>query len=266
MPERLKWILQLACLALAGLVVYQLIQAGVGLNPLDGLTIPDLPSLPREAAARSGPGGIDGAPSMPSPDNGIHISAKVTNGNAAPLAIATNAPLSNAVATLATNTVEAQKPAGTNASAPAAVAAVNTAGHAAPAPPGDAAAAAFALAAGGHVGGHHGPGASRAAALPPAIQARVDRITESEILGPFMRPAPMALMGIAGQFVFLRAPSGQTGLVKEGDELGGVKLLRIGINRVLVEDQGQKKELMIFNGYGGESLLPKEDTSHGTNN
>ena len=71
-----------------------------------------------------------------------------------------------------------------------------------------------------------------------------------------MRPLPMALLGIAGDVAFLRTASGQTGLEKEGDSLGDLKLLRIGINRVLVEQDGQKKELMIFSGYGGESLLP----------
>lgn len=68
----------------------------------------------------------------------------------------------------------------------------------------------------------------------------------------------MALLGIAGNDALFRAPSGQTGLLKEGDELGGVKMLRIGTNRVLVEHEGQKKELMIFSGFGGETLLPKE--------
>jgi hypothetical protein len=101
-------------------------------------------------------------------------------------------------------------------------------------------------------------GRAPAPELPPEIKARVDRIYESEILGQVMRPLPMALMGIAGNSAFLRSPGGQTGLVKEGDSLGEIKLLRIGINRVLVEQDGQKKELMIFEGYGGESLLPKE--------
>jgi len=68
---------------------------------------------------------------------------------------------------------------------------------------------------------------------------------------------PMALLGIAGDVAFLRAANGQTGLVKEGDSLGPLKLIRIGINRVLVEEDGQQKELTIFSGYGGESLLPK---------
>ena len=48
----------------------------------------------------------------------------------------------------------------------------------------------------------------------------------------------MALLGIAGKDVFLRAPNGQTGLIREGEELGGVKLLRIGMNRVLIEQDG----------------------------
>ena len=94
--------------------------------------------------------------------------------------------------------------------------------------------------------------------LAPPILARVDKVTDSEILGPVMRPLPMALLGIAGNVAFLRSPSGQTGLVKEGDELSGLKLLRIGTNRVLIEQDGQQKELTIFAGYGGESLLPQQ--------
>jgi hypothetical protein len=97
----------------------------------------------------------------------------------------------------------------------------------------------------------------KAPSLPPEIQARVDRVTESEILGPVNHPMPMALLGIAGKVAFLRSPSGQTGLVKEGDDLGEIKLVRIGVNRVLVEQDGQKKELMIFSGFGGETLVPK---------
>jgi hypothetical protein len=113
--------------------------------------------------------------------------------------------------------------------------------------------------------GSSGPHFGRSAAamnLPPPIQARVDRIKESEILGPFIRPLPLALLGIADDDAFLRSPDGQTGLVKEGGELGGIKLLRIGINRVLVEQDGEKKELTLFDGFGSESLMPKEsDTS-----
>ncbi len=104
-------------------------------------------------------------------------------------------------------------------------------------------------------GGPSGP--IKPKALPPAIQARVDRIVESELLGPVMRPRPMALLGIAGDLAILRSPSGQTGLIKVGDKLGELKLLEIGINRVLVEQDGEKKELTMFSGYGSESLLPK---------
>jgi hypothetical protein len=100
-------------------------------------------------------------------------------------------------------------------------------------------------------------GGMKDSTLPPAIQARVERITQSEILGPVMRPLPMALLGIAGKDAFIRAPSGQTGLLREGEELGGVKLLQIGTNRVLIELEGQTKELSVFSGFGSETLLPK---------
>ena len=94
--------------------------------------------------------------------------------------------------------------------------------------------------------------------LPPAISARIERVTQSEILGSIIRPLPMALLGIAGQDAFLRAPNGQTGLLKEGGELAGVKLLRIGTNRVLIEHEGEQKELSVFSGFGSETLLPKQ--------
>jgi hypothetical protein len=90
--------------------------------------------------------------------------------------------------------------------------------------------------------------------LPAEIQSRIDRVIESEILAPVMRPLPMALLGIAGNDAFLRTANGQTGLLKEGEELGGVKLVKIGINRVLVEEQGEQKELTIFAGLGGEAI------------
>jgi len=101
------------------------------------------------------------------------------------------------------------------------------------------------------------PGA--APPLAPEIQARVDKIVNSEIFAPVMHPLPMALLGIAGDTAFLRAASGQTGLVKAGDSLGDLKLLQIGTNRVLVEQDGQKKELTMFDGYGSDSLLSKPE-------
>ncbi len=112
-------------------------------------------------------------------------------------------------------------------------------------------------------GGPGGPG--KTAELPPEIKDRVERIVQAEILGQVMRPMPMALLGIAGETAMLRSPEGQTGLVKEGDSLGTLKLLKIGTNRVLVEVKGEKadaepekKELMMFAGLGSESLLPKD--------
>lgn len=95
-------------------------------------------------------------------------------------------------------------------------------------------------------------------ALPANIQAMVDKIKTSQLLAPDMKPPPMALLGIAGKDVFLRAPNGQTGVIREGEELGGVKLLQIGTNRVVVEHEKQQKELTIFSGFGSETLLKKD--------
>lgn len=94
--------------------------------------------------------------------------------------------------------------------------------------------------------------------LPPEVTARVDQVYKSEVFGPIPRPLPMAVMGLIGEDVILRTPTGQEKLMKVGDEAGGVKILEIGINRVLVEQDGQKKELTLHRGYGSESLLSKE--------
>jgi hypothetical protein len=97
--------------------------------------------------------------------------------------------------------------------------------------------------------------------IAPETQSRIDRIVQSEILGVVSaaKPPPMALLGIGGKDAFLRAPNGQTGLLREGDELGGIKLLKIGTNRVLIEQDKQQKELTLFSGFGSDTLLPKKE-------
>lgn len=99
-------------------------------------------------------------------------------------------------------------------------------------------------------------GATKVSLTGP-VQVSVDKIIQSEILGPVVRPPPMALLGIAGKDAMVRGPNGTTGLLRAGGELGGIKLLRIGTNRVLVEHEGQEKELMIFSGFGSETLMSK---------
>lgn len=100
-----------------------------------------------------------------------------------------------------------------------------------------------------------GPRGRRGRNVPPEVQALVDSLIESEVFGEKPKPKPLTLFGIAGSSVFLRTPGGKTGRVKEGEELGEVKVIRIGSNRVLVEHKGEQKELKIFKGLGGDSLL-----------
>jgi len=106
------------------------------------------------------------------------------------------------------------------------------------------------------VRGSASPGSSQP--LPAPVQAQIDRITQSEVLGPVMRPQPMALLGLAGPDAIIRTPDGRTGLLRVGEEFGGIKLLQIGTNRVVIEQDRQRKELMLFSGFGSESLLPRE--------
>jgi hypothetical protein len=94
--------------------------------------------------------------------------------------------------------------------------------------------------------------------LPPVVDARVNAVFKSEIFGPIPRPLPMELQGIIGADAILRGTNGQTKLVSVGEVVGGVKLLKIGINRAIVEVDGKEKELTLHSGYGSESLLTKE--------
>jgi hypothetical protein len=248
MLDRLESISRLLCIGLGVLLFVQLLNAILHGDPLGRATIPDLPTLPASASETS------------------------TNTNSAPVAkaaasVGTNFPSGGETNSSAkTNSVPVVKTAasiGTNSTMVSnAVASVNT--NAAPVggtnAPVKTNAAAIAKTAGPHP---RPPGLMRGkkADLPPVVQKRVDRVVESEILAPFIRPMPMALLGIAGEDAFLRAPDGQTGMVKEGADLGAIKLLRIGTNRVLVEENGEKKELTLFAGMGGESLLSPETNS-----
>ncbi len=279
MLERSLPVLRVICVALAALLLFQVGRLVVGRNPLGHLNIPAVPTLPPDTNAPAGGTGPislaalgSGKTATNTAQPGVQIAGVATNApsgrdsgktgsNAPPFLLVykgTNPPSPIAAIKSTTNSTELRS--GTNetksvARADSARTNLPTTQHAprttqhSGLPP--------EMAAMG-MGPSGRPGATSAPELALPIRARVYGITDSEILGPIMRPMPMALLGIAGNVAFLRASNGQTGLVKEGDSLGGLKLLRIGTNRVLVEDDGQKKELTLFSGYGGESLLPKQ--------
>jgi hypothetical protein len=109
-----------------------------------------------------------------------------------------------------------------------------------------------------------GPAEKGAAAPDPGparpegdLPEKYRRIATSGIFGVEpTKQVPLTLFGLAGSYAIIMAPTGQTDLVPEGGELGGVKVLKISTNRALVEYQGKKQELTIFSGLGSESLLP----------
>ena len=290
--ERAEPALRILCLVLAGVVLYELAGMVIRWNPFHGTTVPELPALasatntaPSVAhgsnvvATTMGIKGTNSAAHLPAtnsiltvsvpgtnlntqsppapPGTGLLVSVKsmaVTNGatniiaKTVPMPGATNdssdTVLTNGKTNLllsasGTNAAAKEKKKKSGASSMPGMAGMNFN----PFGP----------------SGRHGPD------LPPAIQARISKITDSEILGPVMRPLPMGLLGIAGNVAFLRSDTGQTGLVKLGDTLDDIKLLRIGVNRVLIEQNGEKKELTIFSGYGGESLLQTDSTNENKN-
>ena len=298
MFERAELVLRIVCMGLATLLLYQLAHLALRGDPLARLNIPAVPSLAASTNAPPGRKGTNAVPvpalaktpmnsvsRQDSPKNGTNAVAaqearKTPTNFIAELRLGeaqiysvpspelgtreTNSALAREAGRKQTNSVARQEPGKTHTNSVRSLETGKTATATAtrlepksgPTPernrptsvPSPAPA---------RMGPGSGPGT--APEVPPAIRARVDRITQSEIFGPVPKPKiiPMALLGIAGNDAFLRAPTGETGLLKEGEELGGVKLLRIGTNRVLVEHEGQQKELIMFSGFGGETLLPK---------
>lgn len=234
MRERIEKILRVSCVILCALVVLQFVHAVFQACRLVGVKIPPVPVLSADT----------NAPVATEADSRVAAARQATNAGLMP---------SNSI----TPAVEHAGKSNLSASNAVALARANGPSNGAP--------MRMALASGARRRGPMmppmmgGPGFGKPAALPAGVQAQVDTIVNSEILGPTAHPLPMALLGIAGDTAFLRTADGQTGLVKAGDSLGTLRLLQIGINRVLVEQDGQKKELMIFDGYGGDSLLSKQD-------
>lgn len=226
MPDRITRLLRIATfLLLLGLVARTALVL-LRPNPVANLRIPEIPTLARPGTTNLTPATAASSPVPPpsTPPKATGTNSSGTNMLAS--TAATNAP--------GTNTVSAPKPPTPNPALPGMP------------PPG--------LMPPGMAPGGPGRGTP---SLEPIVQARLDKIIQSELLGPVPRPLPMALLGIAGTNAFLRAPSGLSGMVGEGAELGGIKLLRIGTNRVLVSEGGTNKELTIFGGAGGQSLLPQ---------
>ena len=218
MLERYNPVLRIVCLALAGLILYQISKLAF---KRDAIAVSRLETpLIQLKSTNSSP------PVSPGNTKTISVSA------------ATNAAASTNLVTTNTNSAASTNSPGDKTNV--AVAMNRRPPSSGPRPP-------------------RGPGGAPGPALPADVQALVDKIKQSQLFGPEIKPPPMALLGIAGKDVFLRGPNGQTGLIREGEELGGAKLVRIGTNRVIVEQEGQEKELMIFEGFGSETLLEKKD-------
>lgn len=264
MRKHHELILKIACCALAGLVLFQLARLVLRSNPLRGVRIPELPSLSAGLdATNAAKAGVVAAGKVAGTNATNTVTsktseAKVTNAITAPVTAKLETSSHGPVETNSAPAQVVTKPE-TNSSSgkPSENAGTNTASKSAVEKSGTNAAAAKPSGKAGRQSPKDQPGAAKLPELAPIIQSRIDKIVQSEMLAPRPRKMPMALLGIAGQDAFIRTPSGQTGLVKEGGELGGIKLLQIGVNRVLVEQEGEKKELTMFSGLGSESLLSK---------
>ena len=283
MPDRVERIAKFVCVALAALLLFQLGKMVFRRDSLSRLSIPALPTLPPDTNAPAVTAGNGPSP-LPGPlnvsTNAVRAATNVVmTGTNVPQAGAASKATTNAPQALvakkgtnppailvedesrtngpktarhsttnATNVVVGSVPSGTNVTAKASAGPGKRAPDAGGAPQ---------MAMMG-MGGFGGRGNTPEPELPLPVRARVYQITDSEILGPVMRPLPTALLGIVGEVAFVRSASGQSGVIKEGENVGALKLLKIGTNRVLVEEDGKTNELMIFSGYGGDSLVTKQ--------
>ena len=269
MFERFERPLKIICLAMAALLVWQLAGLILRANPLAKLKIPALPTLANSTndvakPAQKNTNALAAIATNPTnAASGTHATNGTNIAQGTNLANGTNIVQGTNATPKSTNAVAADVAAQTNAGAGAKPASPHK-----PAPPGGMPGmppGMMAMMMGGGMPGGPMGGGMKPIELPPEVQARVDTIIDSELLGPVIRPMPMALIGIADKEAFIRATNGQTGPVKVGGEIGGIKLLRIGVNRVLVESGGETNELTLFNGIGGESLMPKPTNAPGTN-
>jgi hypothetical protein len=249
MFERSEVVFKILCVGLGAVVLWQGVRAIQHSDPLAGASIPALPSLPSDTnlvakgGGRKAEGGdtnsVAKGTNAPKAGGG---GRKAEGGDTNLLAKGTNAPKAEGGDT---NLVAK----GTNAAVP-------PTGNARPNP------GARPDMARGRMNAGPFPGMpGQGPPLPPAVQGRLDRIIESELLAPVMHPQPVALLGIVGVDALMQAPNGQSGMIKEGEEMGGIKLLKLGINRALIEEAGEKKELTLFSGLGSESLLSKQTNS-----
>lgn len=292
MFNRFERPLKILCLAMAAWLAWQVGSLILRGDPLANLKIPALPTLPGATnepakpaqketnaamASKTGTNATNGtnaanktnAANATNAANGTNATKGTNSGNATNAGNGTNVTAKSTNASAAghpgqSNSISEPKSTGSRGSgAPEAMPALPpgmTPEMMAGMPPEIRAQ----MMAGGMPGGRRGGGMKKIE-LPPEVQARVDRILDSEVFGPIIRPMPMALIGISDQEAFLRATNGQTGPVKVGGQIGGIKLLRIGVNRVLVEQDGEQKELTLFGGIGGESLAPKPANAASTN-
>jgi hypothetical protein len=260
MLERLERPVKIICLGLAVLLACQLGYLLVRGDPLAHLKIPALPALPggTNDAAQNAQKVTNTPTAKISGTNGTNVVIGTNSAIGTNLANGTNgvAKSTNTSSTTGTDATSANpgpKPGNSPKPGP----------HGAmPGLPPEM--MAQMMGGGGMPGGPNGGGIKKVE-LPAEVQSRVDRIIDSEVFGPIPHPMPMSLLGIADQEAFIQATNGQIGPVKIGGELGGIKLLRIGINRVLVELGGEKKELTLFGGIGGESLMPDPANAPSTN-
>lgn len=290
MFDRYFPVLRLICVALAAMLLYQASRWMTFRDPLSSVRMPEVPTLgegtpetnhttkvvaPAEAmsgnpsntnlvstAGAGKPVKATNASSGGSVTSGLPVSAQMPRVDTK----GTNSSAANEVSNGSTNVAKADSAlqsnkSGTNASDKSGglKAGTNLPATASSARPDSKA--------GGPAGQGRVPGGARnrlpggmsgqLAELSPELKARVDKIYQSELFGPVIHPMPPALLGVVGREAIISV-NGQQQLLKEGADFNGLKLIKVGVNRVLIEENGKEKELMIFAGFGGETLVSKQ--------
>lgn len=97
------------------------------------------------------------------------------------------------------------------------------------------------------------------------VKASIAILNKSGLFGSPPKPKPAMLIGIAGDLAFIQTGSGGMQGITVGETFQNIKLLEIDTNRVLIEEDGTKKELVIHSGMGSDSLMNRDKQDKNNN-
>ena len=91
------------------------------------------------------------------------------------------------------------------------------------------------------------------------VATSIKIMKKSGLFGSPPKPRQSVLIGIVGDMAIIQTGSGGSKTMSIGETYQNVKLLKLDINRALIEENGKTRELTLHSGIGSESLMQKKD-------